>query len=80
MKVHIGVLNHGHGADIFVGRTKTEVYAKVHKYVKEWWDDFCEGDPLPRSRKAALEAYFEAAGYDESLDMTSGTVKCTCGK
>ena len=83
MKVHIGVLHHKHGVDVFVGRTKREVYADVYDYVKEWWDDFCKGQPLPRGCKAAMEAYFEASeasGGSGYLDMSSGTVKCVCGK
>jgi enoyl-[acyl-carrier-protein] reductase (NADH) len=75
MPVHVGVLHHKHGADIFVGWTEDEVYAKVYEYVKEWWEDFVHDRDLPEDHEEAISAYFEAAGDQEYLDMMGDTVE-----
>ena len=73
--IHIGVLHHKHGSDVFAGWTEGEVYAKVRKYAEEWWADYAEeGQELPVDPLEAVTAYFELAGDYEYLDMLSDEV------
>jgi hypothetical protein len=73
--VKVGVLSHGHGSDVFVGWTEDEVYAKVYEYVKEWWDDFCKDEKLPKDHATAIAAYFEKAGGEEYLDILGDSLE-----
>lgn len=75
-QVHIGVLHHKHGADVFAGWTEEEVYAKIYVYVKEWWGDFCPDQELPTDHHEAISAYFEAADGSEYVDMMGDTLPC----
>jgi len=72
--VRVGVLHHKHGSDVFVGWTEREMYAKVYRYVKEWWTDFVHDRDLPTDHEEAIAAYFEAAGDQEWLDVLSDTL------
>jgi hypothetical protein len=72
--VYVGVLHHKHGNDVFVGWTEAQVYHGVYAYVKEWWDDFCSDQPLPKKHIDAIEAYFEAAGDYEWLEILTDTL------
>jgi hypothetical protein len=72
--VHVGVLHHKHGSDIFVGWTEEQMYAKVYEYVKEWWEDFVPDRTLPKDHDKAISEYFEAAGDQEWLDILGDTL------
>jgi hypothetical protein len=73
-KVHIGIINHHHGTETFVGWTKAAVTRQVYAYVKEWWAEQLPDEPLPKRRRRAIVEYFAAAGDYESLDFTTGTL------
>jgi hypothetical protein len=75
--VHVGVLHHKHGEDVFVGWTRKQVYSKVYQYIKLYWCEFAIGDEkLPRKHLDAIEAYFapERAGDTEWLDILTDTL------
>jgi hypothetical protein len=66
----VGVVHLAHGNDsIFSGWTEKAVYAKVYAYVKEWWDDYCADQDLPKNHKQAIDAYFDGADGCEYLEM-----------
>lgn len=59
MDVHIAIINHGHGTDIYLGTTHEEMIRQVAEYVDDNWESASHGE---KPEENAISKYFEAEG------------------
>ena len=57
--VFVAIYEHRHGTDVNVFATEAGAQAWKDGLAREYWSDYCEGEPPP---EGAGDAYFEAAG------------------
>ena len=57
--VFVAIYEHRHGIDVNVFATEAGAQAWKDDLAREYWSDYCEGDP---PSEGAGDAYFEAAG------------------
>jgi hypothetical protein len=72
--VHVGLVKHNHGTDVFVGWDEDALYAALYEYVSQWWDDFCDDEDIPADPKVAVERYFDRAIDTEYLDIVGASL------
>jgi hypothetical protein len=68
--VHVATVHHRHGSDVFVDWTERGLISQLAEYAKDWWEDFCDGEPMPRGKRARVSQYFDAAEGQEWADIT----------
>ena len=61
-KVHVLVIEHRHGNDVYVCRAKRIADRKLDEYVRDWWGYEMGGEPMPEDPKKRLEQYFSEMG------------------
>lgn len=65
--VWVLIIEHRHGSNIYVNKTKDGAAGELFSYVSEWWDEvrgrgrWGVNDPgdIPADRDEAIETYFE---------------------
>ena len=57
--VFVAIYEHRHGTDVNVFATEDGARAWKDELAREYWSDYCEGEP---PSEGAGDAYFEAAG------------------
>jgi hypothetical protein len=68
------IIEHNHGTDVTVHRSREGALAKVDQFVSDWWDtEMGEDEPMPEDPAAARQAYFEAVG-DENYLITDTAI------
>lgn len=66
-------IEHQHGTDITIHRTREGALAKVDQFVADWWDtEMGEDDPMPEDAAEARQSYFEKV--DESYIITDTAI------
>lgn len=73
--VHVGIVDHKHGKNVYVGEDAEALDASLYVYVTEWWSaSGYEGEP-PEDHREAIEAYFT----DHNRETLS-TYECEVGR
>lgn len=68
------VIEHRHGTDVTVHRTREGALAKVDQFVADWWaDEVGEDEPMPEDPAVARQTYFETVA-DEDYLITDTTI------
>ena len=67
--VHVAVINHRHGSNVYVHKSEEGLCKAIYAYVREYWEEN-NTDELPTDQQVAISAYFEDAA-DETLTMDS---------
>jgi hypothetical protein len=65
MNVHIAIIHHGEGEDLYLGATKADMDRQVAEYVDENWDPAKHGEK-PEDAAESIEQYFDKE--NEMLD------------
>lgn len=59
-QVHVAVISHRHGNNLYAGRTYRALQQQIYDYVVEWWDEHnMDGEPDPADMATTIERYFE---------------------
>ena len=58
--VFVLVVEHDHGVDVWAHSTKDKAEASLEEYVRSWWDQEMDDEPIPTDRWEAITEYFEA--------------------
>ena len=76
IQVHIAIIRHRHGQDLFVARSKDKLNDEIYGYVKSWWDeiDSPSGIEMPEDHDEAIELYFDKMEDSESLETYVNTI------
>lgn len=61
LTVYMALVEHRHGHNLYAGGTELELLNKLHEYVSDSWNEFMEGKPMPKSKRQAIDQYFEAS-------------------
>lgn len=62
------VIEHRHGTDVTVHRSREGALAKVDQFVADWWDtEMGEDEPMPEDPAAARQTYFESVDDEDYL-------------
>ena len=69
-KVHVLVIQHRHGDDLYVCRTTAGAGRQLAGYVREWWDHEMSG-PMPRRRSERIDEYFREMGESRQKEFYS---------
>lgn len=75
-KVYVTSIEHKHGTNFYVNRSKQGAVNALYDYVEEWWDEAVPAGCGPISdydKATAIEMYFENNGY-ESWTMDESTI------
>jgi hypothetical protein len=48
-----------HGIDVWAHSTKEKAEASLEEYVRSWWDQEMDDEPIPTDRWEAITEYFE---------------------
>jgi hypothetical protein len=64
--VHVAMINHKHGTDLYAALTREELDRQLYEYVVQWWEAEGFEGKIPADHKEAVEAYFEA--MSEQID------------
>ena len=67
--IHVLEIHHRHGTDIMLGWTKKQVTDSLYAYIKQWWSEWDFDMKLPRSKKRAIDAYFDGEHHEEWCDI-----------
>ena len=60
--VHIAVVSHRHGMNVYAATTKERLEKQVADYCRNSWDDFVEEDQEPPKKDAdVIDVYFKEA-------------------
>lgn len=57
-KIWVGQITHKHGEEVYVARSRPELYEKVAGFCRDWWED--EGVPGSVSDYASMEELVDA--------------------
>jgi hypothetical protein len=57
--VVILIVEHDHGVDVWAHSTKDKAEESLEEYVRSWWDEEIEDNPIPTDRWEAITEYFE---------------------
>jgi hypothetical protein len=70
--IWVATIEHKHGSNIYLA-TEESTLKKVlfEAYIKDSWEDFCDG-PIPDDPEKAIEEYFSCAEAFESLTIEQG--------
>ena len=60
--VHVLVVEHKYGDDIYVCRTRQIAHRELDKYVRAWWPNEMEGQAMPKDPARRVEEYFSEMG------------------
>ena len=58
MNIHIAIITHQHGNNLYAGVTEADVDKEVQEYVRDNWES--HHGKMPKNPAKAVEAYFEA--------------------
>lgn len=59
MDIHVLVITHKYGSNVYTHKTYEGLKRTLYEYVKEWWQEYYEIDLMPKDRDKAIEYYFE---------------------
>ena len=57
-RVHVLMIEHRHGSDVYVCRTEAIAHNHLDRYVREWWEYEMEGQPMPKDADQRWQQYF----------------------
>lgn len=59
MKVHIAVIEHKNGSNVYVAESAELIEGEIFDYVADWWAHEFPDDAMPQDRDEAITDYFE---------------------
>lgn len=67
--LHVGTISHKYGTNFYIEPTEDRLYAKLFKFVKEYWHEI-DSDESPENMddREAINHYFELH-HSETLDI-----------
>lgn len=67
MQIHVAIITHRHGTNLYADRTEEGLRAQVAKYCREWWDEVDEPVPVAPDGLGdddVVARYFDAVEWE----------------
>lgn|GEM_PF-3263944 len=61
IKIHLALVTHRYGENVYAGATRRELNCKLYDYVKGEWKEMMKERPMPTLVKAAISQFFDTA-------------------
>lgn len=67
--VHVLVIQHQYGDDIYVCRTRQIADRELDEYVRAWWPNEMEEKPMPKDPAKRAQDYFAEMGENRGEEF-----------
>ncbi len=65
--VYVATITHGNGTNVYIHATPQGRARAIAEFCRNWWDEWCDGDP-PDDDVACYKEYFKSA-VGEDLEL-----------